>query len=426
MKREYIKELVSEFSDSIIIIPNKMEEIKENKDRIKVPLHLCGNINTLSKANDNERIIAGYASIIEIDSENQIIPKATLEEGIQSLLEESDYANLMITHQNIQIGKILNEWNNYKTHVDDKGLFIVASIRKNLDIANEIWNRILDNKINGFSIAAEVLLAHDECDDKACYTVIDKMNMFEVSVCEKPVNVKSGFIVLSKSEDCNICNLEKEMSMSKKIKKEETPEPSEEVIEEKAEEVEETPQEEKSEEPSEEEKSEPEEEETTEEKSEEEKPDIMEIVNGLTREIESLKGIVEQMSKQEEMPEEEEEEEPMPEEKSEDSEECTECEEKSEEVEKSYVTKDELSEVKQSLDKILDQLKTDDEVSKSLKAKDDEISELTKRIEVLEKAEKPKTIVKEEPEEPKKEEPKYTPTIVHDKLRPGTIYKELD
>ena len=74
----------------------------------------------------------------------------------------------MLVHQNVQIGQILEEWGDLKTHVDDKGLFIVAKIRDDLQIANEVWNQILGHKLNGFSIAAEVLLDHKVCDDEKC------------------------------------------------------------------------------------------------------------------------------------------------------------------------------------------------------------------------------------------------------------------
>jgi len=410
-----IKEL--SMDNPLVFVVNSDTTPSDDKvtDDIKLQFHMKGNVSYISKAKESERIIAGYASIIEIDSENQFIPKATLEDSIRTLLGKSDYANLMITHQNIQIGKILEGWGDYKTHIDDKGLFIVASIRDDLEISNEIWSKITNGKINGFSIAAEVLLAHDECDDKSCYTVIDKMNMFEVSVCEYPINEKSGFVVVSKSEDCEKCNINKGKSMNKdeEIEKSEV---EEEVIEEKSKvtETKEQPTEEKSE--TSEETTEPE----VEEKSE---VDTKEILNGLTREIEALKGIVSELAKkpeEEPMDEEEPEEETMmSEEKAND--ECTDCEEKSYDVQK------DISDLKKAISELTSYVKKSEEIEVTLKSKDDEIAELSKRIEVLEKTEKPKTVVKEDTESKEEvEEPKYKSSIVHDKLRPGTIYRDLD
>jgi HK97 family phage prohead protease len=168
-----------------------------------IPVNITGNFHILEKSKDsnNPHIIAGYASVIEVDEQNQLIPKSTLENGIQTLLKDSEYANLMLVHKNIQVGKILPGYDTLKTHVDDKGLFIVAEIRKDLEIANKLWECITKGDLNSFSIAGEVLLSHDECDDKKCVKVIDKLNIFEISVCSAPVNTNSGFVIVSKSHD---------------------------------------------------------------------------------------------------------------------------------------------------------------------------------------------------------------------------------
>lgn len=163
------------------------------------PIHMFGNFKILEKS--SKRIIAGYASIAEIDKSGDIIPISVLQEGIKTLLSDPAYANIMLTHNNIQIGKIIPEYNGIKTHIDDKGLFVVAEIRDDLEIANKVWEKILNGEYNGFSIAGEIIKSHQECDDTKCWNVIDKINIFEVSVCQQPVNQKSGFIILSKCDE---------------------------------------------------------------------------------------------------------------------------------------------------------------------------------------------------------------------------------
>ena len=153
-----------------------------------VPIHIKGDLDVIKS---KRRIIAGYASVIEIDKDNQLIPKEALESGIQTLLNDPNYSNLMLTHNNIQVGKILDEYGDLTTHVDDNGLFIVAELRQDLKSSDLVWQSILNGELNSFSIAGEVILDHKECDDNKCYTVIDKINIFEVSVCRNPVNNKS-------------------------------------------------------------------------------------------------------------------------------------------------------------------------------------------------------------------------------------------
>ena len=441
-----------------------LKPYKENNEinMSKLPFHLKGDLKVLETSN-KERIIAGYASVIEVDQEDQLIPKETLKSGIETLLKKSEYANLMLVHQNIQIGQILTEWGELKTHVDDKGLFIVAKIRDDLKTANEIWNQILEHKINGFSIAAEVLLDHEECDKDKCITIIDKINIFEISVCNKPVNAKSGFIVISKAKDnkekdvqninvCEICS-NKGVQEMKEEKTEETSKDLD-VVEESEEE---TIEEEKTEKTEETEKTEPVEEkqEETEEKSEEEPetPSIEETIASLSREIESLKGVIDELKSEKELPEEEpeeeipeeeipEEEEMAEEEKAEPVEEPEEViEESTEEVKEAseeeeeeeeeldeypYPSKKDFDELKKSVDNIIEKLSKIDELEelkKTLKSKDEQICALNKRLETIEKSEDKSKAKIEKPKEEESEEKDLG--LIKDPYRTGVLYRDM-
>jgi HK97 family phage prohead protease len=395
---------------------------KDNSHVQHIPLSINGNLKTIEKSDmSTDRIIAGYASVIEIDSENQIIPKSTLEDGIQTLLSNADYANLMITHNNIQIGKVLKEWGDLKTHVDDTGLFIVAKLRDDLEIANEVWKSILDRELTGFSIAAEVLVDHDECDLEKCVTVIDKMNVFEISICSRPINQKSGFIVISKS--CDICEIEQEPNMAKKkITK------SEDSKEEKSEDiVKEVPCTECSEEETKEETST----EIVEEKSED-TFDVKTVLNSIVQEIEAIKGTLEALKAEpmdDEEEEEEEEEEEIVESKSE-PEPVTEEKSEPELEEKSELTKEYFDSLKKSIDELVKgvaSMQKLQDIQTLLKSKEDDIDALSKRIEFLEKSEKPKAKVdKVETAEDQIKEKGFKPTLVRDPIRAGTIYREMD
>ena len=197
------------------------------------PISIDGSFNIVSKS--SRRIIAGYASVVTVDKEGDIIPISALKEGIKTLLSDPHYANIMLTHNNIQIGRIIPEYNGLKTHVDDKGLFIVAEIRSDLEIADEVWKRILNGELNGFSIAGEIIKQHKECDPEKCYNIVDKLNIFEVSVCKQPMNPLSGFIVVSKSQDVcdNVKNKEIKMESEDLVIEEENIEKDEETEEEK-------------------------------------------------------------------------------------------------------------------------------------------------------------------------------------------------
>ena len=188
------------------------------------------NNHTFIARRDGVPFITGN-SVAVVDLENQYIPLEVLKKGIQSLLSDLSYANLMIMHKNIQVGKIISSYGKYKTGVDKHGLMIVAEIRKDIKVADEIWGLILKKELASFSIGCEVLLSHKVCDNKECITILDKINIFEVSICQEGINQESKFVVVSKSDyeklntNVNVLNVDNIgiENMADEIKKDATP-----------------------------------------------------------------------------------------------------------------------------------------------------------------------------------------------------------
>jgi len=377
----------------------------------KVKLSLKGNLKIIKNKNTKRRIIAGYASMAVIDSDDQIIPTETLSKGIQSLLADPHYANVMLVHKNIQIGRIIENYGKYKTGVDDTGLFIVCEIRQDIKTADEIWKSILEGDLNGFSIGCEVLLSHQECDNEKCVTILDEINIFEVSICSQPINKGSGFIILSKSKyDAykfkDVCKIStnKEENLMTDEKAKDTP----------IEEIEDP-----------EVKSESEEEET-EEKADEIELSVEERIEALERSINSIIGTLENMAKDEEEDEEEEMEEeeksePEPETKSEPEPE-PESETKSEE-EPIEETKSDIESILNEILKSVTELKAEKdkedtigELRVALKTSNDAIAALEKKVELLNKSEEEvveeleQKTVQDKPDEPVLE--KENPIVV--------------
>lgn len=217
----------------------KMSEVDADiaNSEIKFKEFTLGNIEYIrEKGKSGRRIIAGYASIPVIDRANELIPKETLEKALKKFIENEEYANLMLTHNSIQIGKVIKKYGKFTTHVDDTGLFIVAEIRKDLDIANDIWQQILNGEINSFSIGFEfepdsVVV---ECDGKKCWKEIKDIKIFEISLTDSPANFPSSLSVIAKSSSLEV--KEGEMKMSENVEEnievenkevEKNPEPTE-------------------------------------------------------------------------------------------------------------------------------------------------------------------------------------------------------
>ena len=349
-----------------------------------IHMDLMGNIKVIHKS-DDRKIIAGYASLAVIDTENEYIPVEVLKDGLNTLMSDESYANIMIVHKNIQIGKILNKYEDLETHVDDKGLYIVAEIRDDLEIAKETWNKIVDGEIRGFSIGGEIIEHHEECDDAGCVKVIDKINLFEISVCSNPINKDSGFEIVNK---CDVSKMFEnyEDKMKKSTKKDKpTVKKSEEECKDCEEEIvkKDDDEEEEVEEPKEEEKAEPEPEKPVEDILT--KADIIEVIKS------TIEDTLRELNEKE--LQEEPEEKPTPEEE------------------------------KKSEEEVIEE--TDKEVEMAIKARDEaieafkeEIKELKEQVKKLEETEEEPKTSKEEPIEYKKDV-----GVIVDK-RHGRIYKQ--
>ena len=398
-----------------------------NKNRYNISIK--GNIDVAKKIG-GDRIIAGYANVAVVDKQEQLIPIETLQKGIETLLNDPHYANLMLVHQNIQVGKILERYGKYETKVDDKGLFIVCELRRDTEVANEVWNDILDGKYGAFSIGCEVITRHKECDDNKCIMILDEINIFEVSICSSPVNQESGFVIVSKSEyeshlDNNVC-IECDIKSDSEKMVEET---KKEDIEDKTEETEEKIEEES---PKEEEKSE------TDVLSQ-----ILERMESMERKMNAFEGLLNQANKEEEEEECKSEESEKPEEKAKEEEIPEDEEPEEEEMSKDTEEKgapwgsmddknqkpvatpeimdptkypnlskpiEDLTKAVQDLNKKLSKDKTDDveELKLAIKARDDQIEALKKKVEISTKSEE-----EEEPEkELKKEKDEGNPQAV--------------
>lgn len=149
----------------------------------------------------DRHIIAGYASYVMIDSDEQLVTKEALEESLKRFMADPERRNIMFQHEGIKIGKVLDEEiDGVKTHVDDKGLFIVAEIYNDIETAKDVWKGILDDEYNAFSISFEPLKKAEHVVD-GVWEEVKKINLLEASVCQNPKNPLSRFEILSKSKN---------------------------------------------------------------------------------------------------------------------------------------------------------------------------------------------------------------------------------
>ena len=154
----------------------------------------------ISKVDQEKHVIGGYASVDVVDEQRDKIPLETLKEAWEHFIKDLDYAHIHVMHSNIPVGRVLLEYTDsqgkkYKSGVDDKGLFILAEIRQDIKKGRETWKLIEEGKLRGFSIAGEVL-ASTYVHDGRSYNRIDKLELHEISVVDRPANKLCLFTVM--------------------------------------------------------------------------------------------------------------------------------------------------------------------------------------------------------------------------------------
>lgn len=151
------------------------------------------------------RIIAGTISTDAIDAENEQITKEALEEIWKHFQKLPDnYRNLMYAHSSSQIGFLIPSFRNRKEAFLDNKIYLIAELRTDLPLADEIWKDILKGDIHSFSIKINIPKplkknVKEICDDERCWTQIRNGRFIEVSLTESPANEEcSDLQVLSK------------------------------------------------------------------------------------------------------------------------------------------------------------------------------------------------------------------------------------
>ena len=182
------------------------------------PLSSYGLNTVLHKSEDGrELIVAGYASPQVVDREKHLITKEALKRDLPRFMANPRYRNVNLLHSNVQVGEVIPAWTDkatgrtYYTKVDDIGLFTVVKVRTDSSrpkIMDKVEQDILNGKLASFSISADAPFdsRRHECVGGTCFWVIDEIQMYEVTICEMPVNPDANFSILSKSMEGKFIN----------------------------------------------------------------------------------------------------------------------------------------------------------------------------------------------------------------------------
>jgi HK97 family phage prohead protease len=174
------------------------------------------------------RIIHGYASVEVIDKQNELVTIPALQKAWDRMKAAGEkYANINLEHSNITIGKILlketvedSEGKKYWSHVDDKGLYVVAELRDDIEIADKVWEMANKGELNAFSIGGRALGGKTLVAQarSGAFWKIDDLELYEITVCKRGKNTESGFQVLKSYLDHGLITEEMFLQKSAELK----------------------------------------------------------------------------------------------------------------------------------------------------------------------------------------------------------------
>lgn len=134
------------------------------------------------KKDGDERIVEGYATSEQLDSQGEIIKIDAIKKALPDYMK---YANIREMHQWSAVGKAIS------ATIDDskKTMYLVAKV-----IDDVAWAKVKEGVYNGFSIGGKIL--------KRVGNEIEELTLSEISLVDRPANPAAIFsLVKSASGD---------------------------------------------------------------------------------------------------------------------------------------------------------------------------------------------------------------------------------
>jgi len=180
------------------------------------PVEHSGNISIVKS--DNDLVIAGYASVEMVDKQGDLITRGALRDAFDGFMKADGFRNVQLAHSNIQVGEVINNYTDndgrvWKSGVDDAGMFVVIRLRDDIEKAREVANEIRKGALRGFSIGGQAFKRMRKSDNShGDYTEISKLELHEVTICEKGINPEATFRILKEDTHMNDNNVLGELS----------------------------------------------------------------------------------------------------------------------------------------------------------------------------------------------------------------------
>jgi len=176
----------------------------------------------------NDLVVAGYASVEMVDKQGDLITRGALKDAFGKFMKADGFRNVQLAHSNIQVGEVINSYTDsngrlWKSEVDDTGMFVVIKLRGDIEKAREVASEIRKGNLRSFSIGGQAFERVNKSDQtRGDYREIRRMELHEVTICEKGINPEAQFRILKEDTGDNMTNTMSELQsvlerLSKKL-----------------------------------------------------------------------------------------------------------------------------------------------------------------------------------------------------------------
>jgi len=176
----------------------------------------------------DDLVVAGYASVEMVDKQGDLITRSALKDAFGKFMKADGFRNVQLAHSNIQVGTVIPSYTDssgrmWKSEVDDTGMFVVIKLRGDIEKAREVASEIRKGNLRSFSIGGQAFERVNKSDQtRGDYREIRRMELHEVTICEKGINPEAQFRILKEDTGDNMTNTMSELQsvlerLSKKL-----------------------------------------------------------------------------------------------------------------------------------------------------------------------------------------------------------------
>ena len=176
----------------------------------------------------DDLVVAGYASVEMVDKQGDLITRSALKDAFGGFMKAEAFRNVQLAHSNIQVGTVIPSYTDsngrvWKSEVDDTGMFVVIQLRGDIEKAREVASEIRKGNLRSFSIGGQAFERVNKSDAvRGDYREIRRMELHEVTICEKGINPEAQFRILKEDTGDNVTNTMTELQsvlerLSKKL-----------------------------------------------------------------------------------------------------------------------------------------------------------------------------------------------------------------